>query len=302
MRLVTRSDFDGLICGVLLNYLGLIDDFKFAHPKDLQDGKVKVDSNDILANVPYVPGCGLWFDHHSSEQERLGHVKFKGLSKPLPSCARVIWEFYGGRAKFPASMEPMMDAVDKVDSGALTREDIDNPQGWVLLGFISDPRTGLGRYRDYRISNLQLMIDLVTYCAQEPIEQILALSDVQERVARYHKQDELFRGMLTERSRVEGNVIVTDLREQEEIYTGNRFLIYALFPQGNVSIQTMWGLGRQNTVFAVGHSILNRTCQTDIGSLMLQYGGGGHKKVGTCQVDNMQADEVLKELITALQK
>lgn len=301
MRLVTRSDFDGLICGVLLNYLGLIDDYKFAHPKDLQDGKVPVTGNDVLANVPYVPGCGLWFDHHTSERERLGHLKYKGLSKPLPSCARVIWEFYGGRAKFPKSMDAMLAAVDKVDSADLTREEIENPQGWVLLGFISDPRTGLGRYRDYRISNLQLMMDLVKHCATMPIEAILALPDVRERVARYNEQDELFKAMIKERSTARGNVIVTDLREQEEIYTGNRFLIYALLPQCNVSIQVMWGLKRQNTVFTVGHSILNRTCKADIGSLMLKHGGGGHGKVGTCQVDNGRADEVLEELVTTLQ-
>lgn len=302
MRLVTRSDFDGLICGVLLNYLGLIDDYRFAHPKDLQDGKVPVGANDVLANVPYVPGCGLWFDHHTSEAERLGNVKYKGLSKPLPSCARVIWEFYGGHAKFPKSMDAMLAAVDKVDSADLTREDIDNPQGWVLLGFISDPRTGLGRYRDYRISNLQLMMDLVKHCASMPIEEILALPDVAERVARYREQDGLFRAMLKERSRAEGNVIVTDLREQEEIYTGNRFLIYALFPECNVSIQAMWGLKRQNTVFTVGHSILDRGCKADIGSLMLKHGGGGHRKVGTCQVDNLKADETLQELIAALRE
>jgi len=301
MKLVTRSDFDGLCCAVLLREVGLIDGYRFVHPKDVQDGRVGVTEDDVLANIPYVSGCGMWFDHHSSERERLGwDFEYKGLSKEAPSCARVIWDYYGGHVQFSKHLDSMMQAVDKSDSGNLTAEEIKRPEGWILLSFIMDPRTGLGRYRDYRISNYQLMENMIEYCRTMTAEEILRIPDVKERVDRYLYQDGLFREMLKKNVVRRGNVIVLDLRSQEEIYTGNRFLLYSLFPEGNISIQVIWGLKKQNTVFTCGHSIINRTSKTDVGSLMLQYGGGGHKKVGTCQVPTENADRTLDELITRM--
>ncbi len=302
MRLVTRSDFDGLVCAVLLKATGIIDEYKFAHPKDLQDGLVEVSENDILANVPYVPGCGMWFDHHSSENERIGNVEYKGLSKTSPSCARVIWEYFGGHAKFSPDLDPMLAAVDKVDSGRLSLEEIQNPTGWVLLGAIMDPRTGLGRYRDYRISNYQLMMDMIGYCSELSAEDILARPDVRERTDRYFAQQKDFMAMMERRAKVRGNVLVLDLREEKEIFSGNRFTVYGMYPSCNVSIQVIWGLKQQNVVLTVGHSILNRTCKTDIGSLMLKHGGGGHLRVGTCQVPTEKAEEVLQECIDTLKE
>lgn len=301
MRLVTRSDFDGLACAVLLKALGLIDEYKFAHPKDLQDGLIEVTENDILANVPYVKGCGMWFDHHSSENERLAGVEYKGLSKLSPSCARVIWEYYGGHEKFSKDLDSMMEGVDRVDSGRLSKDDILHPKGWVLLGFIMDPRTGLGRYRDYRISNYQLMLDMIDYCATMTADKILELPDVKERTERYFAQQKQFEDMIRRDAVMHDNVLVIDLRAEEEIFPGNRFSAYAMFPEANVSIQVIWGLKQQNVVMTVGHSILNRTCTADIGSLMLQYGGGGHLRVGTCQVPTEKAEQTLKEIIEALQ-
>ena len=300
MRLVTRSDFDGLACAVLLKAANLIDEYKFAHPKDLQDGLVQVTQNDILANVPYVEGCGMWFDHHSSENERIGNVEYRGLSKLSPSCARVIWEYFGGHAKFAPALDTMLEAVDKVDSGRLSIEDIKNPVGWVLLGFVMDPRTGLGRYRDYRISNYQLMLDMIEYCGTKTAEQVLAEPDVIERTERYFAQQKDFEAMIRRCAKIEGKVIVLDLRNEQEIFAGNRFSMYAMYPDCNVSIQVIWGLKQQNVVFTVGHSILNRSCTVDVGSLMLAYGGGGHLRVGTCQVPTEKADEALPVIIEAL--
>jgi len=301
MRLLTRSDFDGLICAVLLNELGLIDEWKFAHPKDLQDGTIEVTENDILANVPYVKGCGMWFDHHASEAARLGtDFEFKGAYKEAPSAARVIWEYYGGHDKLPTDFDEMMTAVDKVDDAQLTEDEILNPTGWILLGFIMDPRTGLGRFRDYRISNYRLMEDLIEYCRAMPVEKILELPDVRERVDRYKEQEKLFRQMLLDNSTVHGNAVVIDLRDQETIYAGNRFMIYALFPKANVSVHVLWGLNKQNTVFTVGKSIISRTSKTNVGQLMLRYGGGGHQAVGTCQVDNERAAKVLDEILAKI--
>jgi len=300
MRLLTRSDFDGLACAALLKEFGIIDSWKFVHPKDVQDGLVEVTSDDVMANIPFVKGCKLWFDHHSSETERLGKdVEFEGESRIEDSAARVIYEYYGGKAKHP-HFETMVKAVDKVDSAKLTKEEILNPEGWVLLGFIMDPRTGLGRFRDFRISNYELMEMLIDSCATQSIDEILENPDVKERVKLYFEQDALFREMLVKYTRTDGNVIITDLRGVETIYTGNRFLIYSLNPDQNISIWAVDGRGKQNCPIAVGHSVLNRTCKTDVGALMLKYGGGGHFQVGTCQVDYDDADKTIAEIVSSM--
>ncbi len=300
MRLLTRSDFDGLACGTLLRELGLVDSYKFVHPKDIQDGLVEVDKNDILANIPYVPGCGLWFDHHSSEAERLGDkISFEGESRLADSAARVIYDYYGGKERLP-HFEEMVKAVDKVDAAKLTKEEILNPEGWVLLGFIMDPRTGLGRFREFRISNYQLMEELMEFCRTQTIDEILANPDVQERVELYFEQDKKFREMVENYTTLHGNAILTDLRNVDPIYTGNRFLIYSLYSEQNISLWVVDGRNKQNCPIAVGHSILNRTSKTDVGALMLQYGGGGHRQVGTCQVPYDQADQALKEMLAKI--
>jgi nanoRNase/pAp phosphatase (c-di-AMP/oligoRNAs hydrolase) len=252
--------------------------------------------------VPFTPGCGLWFDHHSSEQVRsLPEGGFNGsFQQEAPSCARVIWDYYGGHRRFGEHLDPLMSAVDKSDSAELGAEEIENPTGWILLGYVMDPRTGLGRYGDYRISNYQLMEELIDHCRSRSIEEILELPDVRERVNRYHEQTERFREMVSRNARQHGNVVVLDLREQEEIYTGNRFLIYTMFPSASISIQVMWGKDRQNIVMACGHSITNRTSRTDVGKLMLEYGGGGHRSVGTCLVPIEDADRVLQELVARM--
>ncbi|MFA6450131.1 MAG: exopolyphosphatase [bacterium] len=299
MRLLTRSDFDGLGCSVLLKEAGVIDDIKFVHPKDIQDGKVEAGPNDILANVPYVKGCGLWFDHHSSEDERKEYGEFKGASDPdAPSAAHVIYDYYGGDEKFGGGkFREFVAAVDISDSANFELNDILEPKGWALLSFVMDPRTGLGRYKDYRISNYQLMLDMIEYCRELSVDVILEKPDVQERVKRYFEQDKLYRDMVARFASTQGDAILLDLRNADEIFTGNRFLIYSLFPDQNISLQVMWGLNKQNIVITCGHSIINRTSKVDVGSLMLKFGGGGHRKVGTCQVPADQADAILKEII-----
>ena len=299
MRLLTRSDFDGLACGALLKEAGIIDSWKFVHPKDIQDGLVEATDNDVLANIPYIPGCKLWFDHHVSEHERLGDIKYEGASYEADSCARIIYEYYGGAEKFP-HLKNMIEGVDKVDSGNLNKDEILNPTGWVLLGFMMDPRTGLGRFRDFRISNYALMELLIDACRTMDIDKILELPDVAERVSMYFEQDKLFKEMLLKHSKTDGNVIVTDLRNVETIYTGNRFLLYSIFPEQNISVWAVDGRGKQNCPIAVGHSILNRSSNTKVGSLLLKYGGGGHDRVGTCQVDYADADRVIAELVAQL--
>ena len=301
MRIITRSDFDGLACGALLLYLGIIDDWQFVHPKDIQDGLVEATDNDILANIPYIPGCKLWFDHHSSETERMGkNSYFEGVSRKAPSCARVVYEYYGGDAKLGRFAE-MIRYVDKVDSADLTAEEIINARGWILLGFIMDPRTGLGRFRNFTISNYDLMKELALACATKNIEDIMAMPDVIERITVYNEQLKLFEEMLKKHLRAEGTVIIGDFRGVDTIYAGNRFLMYTMFPDQNISVWIVDGRNKQNCAITVGYSIINRSATIDVGSMLLKYGGGGHSQVGTCQVPYDEAEKIIKDIISRCQ-
>ena len=298
-RLVTRSDFDGLVCAMLLRQVGLIDkDILFVHPKDMQDGKVEITGRDITTNLPFVEGVHLAFDHHHSERIRVGADKPNYVCDPeAPSAARVVFDYYGGASRFPNIAPDMMVAVDKADSAQFSREDILEPKGWDLLSFLMDARTGLGRFHDFRISNYQLMMECIDYCLTHGAEQTLALPDVKERVDLYLGSQEKFIEQIRRCSTMHEKLVVLDLRNEETIWPGNRFMIYALFPETNISIHVIWGKQKQNTVFAVGHSILDRSSRTDVGELMLSFAGGGHKAAGTCQVENERAEAVLGELI-----
>jgi len=299
-RLVTRSDFDGLVCAVLLKEMEIIDDILFVHPKDVQDGKISITGRDITTNLPYDSRCFLCFDHHASEVVRRGMdlPENQILDPDSPSASRVVYDYYGGRARFPRISEEMIAAVDKGVSARFTQDEILDPQGWVLLNFLMDARTGLGRFRNFRVSNYQLMMQLIDYCREHNVHEILDLPDVRERVELFSSHRINAEEQIRRCSTVHGDTVVLDLRNEETIWTCNRFLIYALFPQCTISIHVLWGLMQQNTVFALGKSIINRESDLNIGRLALDYGGGGHANAGTCQIDNSSADEVLQELIS----
>ena len=301
-RLVTRSDFDGLVCAVLLRHLDLIGEIKFVHPKDVQDGEVEVTANDILTNLPYAPGAHLVFDHHHSETLRNeGHLANHIIDAGAPSAARVIYEHFGGKDRFPRVSDDLMRAVDQADSADYALEDILRPRGWTLLNFLMDSRTGLGRFREFRISNYQLMMQLIDACIEHnDVDEILALPDVRERADLFHDQHDLFVDQLHRVSRLDGDVVVVDLRDEEVIHAGNRFMVYALFPEARVSVHVIWGRQQLNTVFACGKSILDRTSPVDVGEVMLRYGGGGHLAAGTCQVPHEDAERVEREIVEAL--
>lgn len=300
-RLVTRADFDGLVCAALLRHLEMIDEVKFAHPKDVQDGKVAVTGRDIITNLPYVPEAHLVFDHHASETVRVsGNPQNHVIDPEAPSAARVVFDHFGGFERFPFTWEQMMDEVDKADSAAFSRDDILYPEGWTLLSFLMDARTGFGRFHEFTISNHQLMIDLVDYCRFRNIDEIFEIPDVVERVRLYRKQQGNFKAQIERCTTMRGDVAVLDLRNEVTVFPGNRFMIYALFPEAKISMHVIWGRNHENTVFAVGKSILNRTSTVNVGALMLRYGGGGHAGAGTCQIANGEAERVREELLGAL--
>ena len=297
-RLITRSDFDGLVCGVLLKHLDLIDDIKFVHPKDMQDRIIEVTENDITTNLPYMPDAHLVFDHHLSEIIRnTGNPKNHIIDPDAPSAARVVWKYYGGHKSFPKRWDEMMEAVDRGDSAQFNKEQVLNPEGWDLLNFLMDARTGLGRFRDFRISNYNLMMDLIDYCKDHDIDSIMKLPDVVERTKLYHEQASLFKAQLENCSIVHGDLVVLDLLNEDIIHAGNRFMIYALHPECNISIHLIWGKDKKNIVLATGKSIFDRSSPINIGELMLEYDGGGHTAAGTCQIQLDKAEEVLSELI-----
>ena len=262
---------DGLISAVLLKELGMINSVKFVHPKDMQDGKIEVTNNDILTNLPYNKNAYLVFDHHESELIRNQRSDNYIIDANAPSAARIVYEYYGGKEAFPRISDEMMKAVDKADSAKFSMDDILNPKDWVLLSFLMDSRTGLGRFKNFRISNYQLMMHLIDYCITSSIDDILELPDVKERIVLYKKYEEAFKKQIKENSKVYKNLVVLDIRNVDIIYPGNRFMIYALFPEANISIHRIWGFKKQNQVFATGKSIFNKSSKVDIGALMLVH-------------------------------
>lgn len=299
-RLVTRSDMDGLVCGTLLKYLDIIDEIVFVHPKDMQDGKIEITKNDITTNLPYVDGVYLAFDHHFSETIRNEKKDNHIIDAKAPSAAEVVYQYYGGHKKFPSMFDDMMSAANKADSATFKIEDILNPKGWELLSFLMDSRTGLGRFREFTVSNYQLMMDLIDYCKDHTIEDILALSDVKQRVDLYFSYEKEFKEQLVRCTKIYDNLAIIDYRDEDIIYPGNRFLVYAMYPEINISIHAVWGKDKQNVVFSTGKSIINKTSKTNVGELMLKYGGGGHEAAGGCQPSHEKAQEVLNELILSI--
>ena len=302
-RLVTRSDFDGLVCAVLLEDQDLIDDILFVHPKDMQEGRVDISNIDITTNLPYVEGCHLAFDHHESEVARVGdNIENHIIDPKAPSAARVVYDYYGGKEAFPKIDDALMEAVDKADSAQFTMEEVLNPEGWPLLNFLMDARTGLGRFRGFRIPNYEMMMALIDYCHEHSIDEILELIDVKERVDLYFEQQEKFIDQIKRCTTTHQNLVVLDLRDEETIYAGNRFMIYAIYPDCNISMHVIMGRDQQNIVYAIGKSIFDKSSKTDIGKLCLEYGGGGHHAAGTCQINLDEAEDVKKKLIDTITK
>lgn len=291
MRLVTRADLDGLTCAILLQEVEDIERVDFAHPKDVQDGKLELTSNDILANLPYDERAGMWFDHHLSQVDEGTRTDIKGAFGLAPSAARVVAEHYKS-PKFDRFAE-LLEATDRLDSAQLTHEDVVDPKGWILIGYTLDPRTGLGAFKDY----FRYIMELAQ---TKSADEILADERVKEHVDRMRSEDAAFKTHLLAQSKMDGNVVITDVRGLKSLPSGNRFLIYDLFPNADVSLRVADGHDGSYVSIQAGHSILNRTCKTNIGDLMARYGGGGHEGAGTCQPKTAESKRVLREIVATL--
>jgi oligoribonuclease NrnB/cAMP/cGMP phosphodiesterase (DHH superfamily) len=305
MRLITRSDFDGLVCAVLLREVEQVDSVEFVHPKDVQDGKVAVGRDDILTNLPYMSGIGLWFDHHSSEIVRNEDTAtYRGRFEIAPSAARVVYNHYSPGTEKLNKYDALLESVDKSDAAQLTLDDVIHPKGWMLLSYVMDPRTGLAYHHGYKISNRDLMTKMIDLIAKHPDDPdtVLADPDVKERIDRYYEQEQVFKQLTRERSSVEKNVVITDLRGVREMPAGNRFLVYTMYPGQNIQVRIFDGRGGEFVVCAVGHSIFNRTSKTDVGKMMSKYGGGGHRGAGTCQLPNAHAEAKIRDIIEEIKK
>jgi hypothetical protein len=297
MQLITRADWDGLVCAVLLNRVEKIEGVYFAHPKDMQDGKVPVPKTAVIANLPYHPNCALWFDHHISEEAKAPAAgQFKGKYGPAPSAARLVYEYYGGGQKFPEFVE-LVAVTDKIDSAQLTMDDVTQPTGWVLLSYTIDPRTGV-----VGMTHQAYFLMLVELLQTHSLEEIMQLAEVKARCEQVLADEIRFRRALMINSRQEANVVITDFRGLGDVPTGNRFLVYALFPEANISVRLFDGRGGKFVVAALGHSIFNRTSKTNIGELLKVYGGGGHRGAGTAQFTREEAEAKIGELIEQLKK
>lgn len=293
MRLITRGDLDGLTSSVIITSNEKIDSVKLVHPQDITDQRIDVTKNDILANLPYDSRCGKWFDHHIlTDNNPKPPEKFDGAYGLAPSAARLVYEYYGGERKMP-QFKQLVAETDRLDSAQLTPKDVTDPKDYILLGYTIDNRTGLGAFEDYFL----LLQDLLK---SEPIEKIIQHPLVAQRWQKILADQVAFREATLKASKAEGNLVITDFREAASIPTGNRFLIYTLFPDVNVSLRIHWGPQRRFVVAAIGHSIFNRTCRTNVGELMGRYGGGGHRGAGTAPLPAEKADAQLKEIIAEL--
>jgi len=294
MRLVTRGDLDGVTAAVLLTSMETVTEIELIHPQDITDGKFEIRDGDLMANLPYHPQAALWFDHHQLTASNLRPTAgYRGRHQIAPSVARVIYEYYASEKLH--RFAHLVDETDRFDSAHLTREDVLDPKGVILLGFTIDSRTGLGRFKEY-------FQDLVEWLKVLPLEQVLEKPEVRRRVELITTQNAAFLGLLRAHSRQAGNVVLTDFRDTSPAPVGNRFLVYTLFPETNVSLRVQWGPEKKFAAVTLGHNIFNRTSKANCGQICSDYGGGGHRGAGACTLEPATADAKIMEIVARLQR
>jgi hypothetical protein len=301
-RLITRADFDGVVCGTLFQELDMISDVVFAEPGDMQAGRIKVTDRDITTNLPFVEGVHLCFDHHASEAKRVQDRPNRIIDPAAPSAARVVYNHFGGKKGFPSISDELIRAVDQADSADYTEEDVLAPDRWAMLNFLVDPRSGFAAFTDFSSTHEQFMLDLMTYCRHNPIDEIMHLPEVEERVHRYQEHEERAEHQIVRCATVHGDLIVLDMRRESTIYATNRFVVYGLYPKIKLSLHVLKDASPGYVRFALGHSILNRGSKVDAGAVMLEFGGGGHRAAAGALVREGEADSVLDRIVARVSK
>jgi hypothetical protein len=308
MRVVTRADFDGLVCAAIITAMEEIDSFLFVEPKFMQDGKVEVRPGDIIANLPYHPNCSLWFDHHiTNKAPGFGQDSIlpgKGAFRLAPSAARVVYEYYAaveGEWKRDAlkllnsdRFKYLLQETDRVDAALLTPEDVLHPQGYVLISMTID---------GVRPQDEPYWLRLIELLRDVPVEEILKDPDVDQRCQEVLDSQKRLKKILLQRATLKGNVIFVDLRGIKDLPEGNRFLIYTLFPKGNISLKITNDSQRpKTTAISVGYNIFNTTSKVNVGALLEKFGGGGHRVVGSCRVPNGEAEKAIAQILEAIRE
>ena len=301
-RLITRSNFDGIVNTALFLKLGIVDEILFVHPKDVQEGKVEVTTDDIVSNLPYVQNAHMAFDHLIDTPDVMKINKNHALFTDARSVSEIIYEYYGGEEVFGEELLPLVEAANRSKTANFTEKEVLSPEGWNRLIFLTDPRTGLGRFKNFRISNKALMHALPKMLLDQTIDEILENPDVKERVEVCERYHEAFVEQLERVTFIEDGVAVVDLRHEETIYPGNRYMIYARFPQVHTSIHLLPGVENQNTVLALGASIFNRSQALHMRNLVETHGGGGHENAATCQIAHEEADKVLEKIVSDIKE
>lgn len=300
-RLVTKGDFDGIACAILLKVLAMIDEVKFCHPNDVETGNVEITSNDIIAGLPYRETAYMVFDNYPTRGKKVSPKKANlVVDTSASSTAMVIYRYFGGEKTFPNISKEMMLEVDKGYRAQYTIDDILYPSNWRLLGYLTDMRTGLEDSQRFSVSHYQMEMNLINYCKDHTILEILSLPEVEERLKTYFSYIDECKDQILRCSTIYYNLVVVDMRDERVIYPGNRFIVYALFPECNVSLQVTSDIINNKTIFVASKSIIDRSYKANIGEIMSRYGGGGHANAGTCRVDNDRAREVLEGLIKRL--
>ena len=296
MRLVTRPDLDGLTCAVLLSQCEAIDSIELLHPQDVADRRIAIGPSDILANLPYHPSCGMWFDNHLlTDAKAMPATGFRGRYGKAPSAARLVYDHYLPDHPALSRHEALVAETDRLDSAQLTLDDVLSPSGYVLVGLTLDARTGLGSPREY----FEMLVPAVR---ERPVEEVVELPEVRARAARMREQDHAFRDALLAHSRSDANVVVTDFRPLDRVPVGNRFLVFTLFPTANVGVRVEWGPRRERVSVSAGKSIFNRTSRANLGVLMSLHGGGGHVGAGACQLTPPTAEAHIAEIVDTLKR
>jgi len=292
MRIVTRPDFDGVVCAVLLHEAeDITEPIKWVQPSEMQKGLVPIRPGDIIANLPYRENCAMWFDHHYSNHPQ---GAFKGAFRIAPSAASVVFDFYD--KQFGKDFVELVDMTDKIDSADLTREEVNSPENfpYILLSMTINGRN---------MTDESYWNRLVDQLRSKNIEQVMADSDVRTRCRRVVEDNRAYTSLLMDHTRLEKHVSITDFRPLSPAPDGNRFLVYALFPKAVVSVKIRYDDHHENRVIvSVGHSIFNRNCRVNAGQMLSQFEGGGHNGAASCKFHVDRAGDYIPQIIDTLLK